>query len=119
LQDPKLHLQKTGPNGRRKEVSMRGALSRRTTEHFHIALDRNICGGRPIIKGTRISIVDIAEYYLMGLNPEEIQRELPHLHLAQIYDAIAYYFDHREAIDRDREKGREEKVSKDYPAGKY
>jgi len=98
---------------------MRGALSRKMTEHFHIALDKNICGGRPIIKGTRISIANIAGYYLMGLSPEEIQRELPHLHLAQIYDALAYYLDHRETIDRDREEDREESVSKTHPAGKY
>jgi uncharacterized protein (DUF433 family) len=98
---------------------MRGALSRKTTEHFHITMDKEICGGKPIIKGTRVSIANIADYYLMGLSPEETQRELPHLHLAQIYDAIAYYLDHREAIDRDREGDREEKVSRAYPAGKY
>jgi len=98
---------------------MRGALSRKMTEHFHIALDKSICGGRPIIKGTRVSIANIAGYYLMGLSPEEIQRELPHLHLAQIYDAIAYYLDHRETIDRDREEDLEDNVSKTHPAGKY
>ena len=97
---------------------MRGALSKKT-EHFHITVDKDIYGGRPIIKGTRVSISNIAEYYLMGLSPEEIRRELPHLQLAQIYDAIAYYLDHRETIDRCREGDREEKVSKSYLAGKY
>jgi len=55
----------------------------------------------------------------MGLSPEEIQRELIHLRLAQIFDALAYYLDHRETIDRELERDREEVVSKDFPAGKY
>jgi uncharacterized protein (DUF433 family) len=55
----------------------------------------------------------------MGLSPEEIQRELIHLSLAQIFDALAYYLDHRETIDRELERDREEVVSKDFPAGKY
>jgi hypothetical protein len=37
----------------------------------------------------------------MGFSPEEIQRELPHLNLAQVFDAIAFYFDHKEMIDQD------------------
>jgi uncharacterized protein (DUF433 family) len=55
----------------------------------------------------------------MGLNAEEIKRELPHLSLAQIFDALAFYFDHKDLIDREIAKNRESKVSKQYPAGKY
>ena len=55
----------------------------------------------------------------MGFSPEEIQRELPHLNLAQIFDAIAFYFDHKEIIDQELEKDREQVVSKEFPAGKY
>ncbi|MCJ7784144.1 MAG: DUF433 domain-containing protein [Desulfobacterales bacterium] len=98
---------------------MKGVLSRKETNHFHITMNKDICRGSPIIKGTRISIANIAEYYLMGLSPEEIKRELPHLSLAQIFDALAYYLDHRETIDRELERDREEVVSKDFPAGKY
>ena len=72
-----------------------------------------------IIKGTRISVANIAGYYLMGFSPEEIQRELPHLNLAQIFDAIAFYFDHKEIINQELEKDREQVVSKEFPAGKY
>ena len=98
---------------------MKGALSRKETNHFHITMNKDICRGSPIIKGTRISIANIAEYYLMGLSPEEITRELPHLTLAQIFDALAYYLDHRETIDRELEIDREEVVSRDFPAGRY
>lgn len=98
---------------------MKVALNRRTTDHFHVSVSKAVCGGSPVIKGTRISVSNIAGYYLMGLGAEEIRRELPHLSLAQIFDALAYYFDHKKAIDREIERDREEAVSKDFPAGRY
>lgn len=55
----------------------------------------------------------------MGLGPEEIQRELPHLSLAQIFDALAFYFDHRKEVDKDLELDREEVISNEFPPSKY
>jgi uncharacterized protein (DUF433 family) len=55
----------------------------------------------------------------MGLTPEEIQRELPRLSLAQVFDALAFYLDHREIIDREIERDKENLVDKEFPAGKY
>ncbi len=98
---------------------MKTAVNRKATEHYHITMNKNICGGVPIIKGTRISVANIASYYLMGLTPEEIQRELPHLSLAQIFDAMAFYFDHRQAIHKELDKNREENISKQYPSGTF
>ncbi len=37
----------------------------------------------------------------MGMNPDEIPQALPHLTLGQIRAALAYYFDHQKAIDRE------------------
>lgn len=98
---------------------MKMAVNRKETKHFHIAINKNICGGTPIVKGTRISVANIAGYYLMGLSPEEIQRELPHLSLVQIFDAMAFYLDHRQMIDKELEKNREENISKEYPSGTF
>lgn len=98
---------------------MKRALSPKEIGHLHITMKKDVCGGAPIIKGTRTSVANIAGYYLMGYSPEEIQRELPHLNLAQIFDAIAFYFDHKEMIDQDLEKDREDLVFKEFPAGKY
>jgi hypothetical protein len=39
-----------------------------------------------------------------GLNPEELQTELPHLSLAQIYAALAYYHAHRPEMDGEIEQ---------------
>ena len=90
-----------------------------TNEHCHITTRKDIFGGKPIIKGTRTSVSHIAGYYLLGLSPEEIKKELPSLSLAQIFDALAFYFDHREEMDRDTEQDLEEKVASEYPPGKY
>ena len=87
--------------------------------HIHITRNVNICGGQPTIRGTRTSVAHIAEYYLMGLSPEEIHRELPHLTLAQIFDALAFYLDHRKVLDLDRERNKEDIVSIEFPSGQY
>ncbi len=93
---------------------MKKALSAKTFAHFHITSNKAICSGTPIIKGTRTSVANIARFCLMGMTAEEIQRELPHLSLAQVFDALAYYFDYREEIDRELHRDREETVLKDF-----
>lgn len=98
---------------------MRKALKSAETGRSHIAINKRICGGSPIIKGTRVSVANIAGFYLMGFGPEEIQRELPHLTLAQVYDAIAYFLDHRDEINRHLQKDLEEAVSLEFPAGRF
>ena len=87
--------------------------------HVHITVKKGVCGGAPIVKDTRTSVANIAGYYRLGLSPEEIQRELPHLTLAQIFDALAFYFDHRQEMDREMEQELEETVYKEFPPGKY
>jgi len=95
------------------------ALKLGNINHYHITMQKDICEGNPIIKGTRTSVANIAGYYRLGLTPEEIKRELPHLNLAQVFDALAFYFDHREEIDREMEKDLEEIVVREFPSGKY
>ena len=43
----------------------------------------------------------IAELWKFGVAPEEIIGRLPHLTLAQVFDALSYYQEYREAIDED------------------
>lgn len=70
--------------------------------HPHIAIDPNICGGSPRIEGTRITVRTIAIYALhYGQTPEELLAHYPHVSLASIYDALSYYYDNREAMDKD------------------
>lgn len=89
------------------------------TEHPHITHAEGICGGRPIIKDTRTPVRAIVEYHKMGMSPDEIIKSLPHLNLAQVHDALSYYYDHQKEIDKDIEENSEENVKKQYPPGKY
>ncbi len=53
-----------------------------------------------MIKGTRIGVDVIVGYTQAGYSPQEIATDvLPHLTLAQVYDALSYYEDHRAFID--------------------
>jgi uncharacterized protein (DUF433 family) len=62
---------------------------------------------RAYIAGTRVRVQDIyAMAEVQGQSPDEIVRSLPHLSLAQVYAALAYYFDHRDAVlDEIRQDG--------------
>jgi len=70
--------------------------------HPYITQKTGVCGGVPIIRNTRIRIIDIAiEYEYLGLAPDEILESHPHLRLEQIHDALSYYYENREEIDRE------------------
>jgi uncharacterized protein (DUF433 family) len=58
-----------------------------------------ICGGRPRIAGTGVSVRRIAGWYNQGMVPEEIAAEIPHLTLAQVHAALAYYHANRDEMD--------------------
>ena len=68
------------------------------TKHRYIARDDGILSGEPIIHGTRIPVRAIVELWRLGVTPEEIPTHLPHLTLAQIFDALSYYADHQAEI---------------------
>jgi uncharacterized protein (DUF433 family) len=66
----------------------------------YIAIDPDYCFGKPRIVGTRMPVAAIAEMYLeMGQSLEEIALKYD-LSLAAVHGAMAYYYDHREEIDR-------------------
>jgi uncharacterized protein (DUF433 family) len=69
------------------------------TEHCYIVKDERILHGEPIIKGTRTPVRAIVENWRLGIKPEEIPMHLPHLTLAQVFDALSYYSDHQEEIN--------------------
>jgi uncharacterized protein (DUF433 family) len=67
--------------------------------YLYVTQHPGICGGRPTIRGTRISIEDVAFRHRRGESVDEILEAWPHLTPAQVYDAIAYYYDHQAEID--------------------
>lgn len=75
------------------------------TAYRHIVLDE---GGTPVIAGANTKVVElITEMQAHGLSPEELCFQLPHLSLGQIHSALAYYWDHKDEIDRDLERRRQ------------
>jgi len=69
-----------------------------TTGHPYITTKPTILSGEPIVDGTRTSVRAIVELWRMGIGPEEIPTRLPHLKLAQVFDALSYYSDHQDEI---------------------
>jgi uncharacterized protein (DUF433 family) len=76
------------------------------TAHRYIVTDDEILGGEPIIVGTRTPVRAIVELWRQGLPPEAIPSRLPHLSVAQVFDALSYYSDHQEEIHRWIERNR-------------
>jgi uncharacterized protein (DUF433 family) len=70
------------------------------TAHRYIVTDDRILSGEPIIKGTRTPVRAIVEMWRQGMSPEVIPQHLPHLTLAQVFDALSYYSDNQEEINR-------------------
>jgi uncharacterized protein (DUF433 family) len=65
-------------------------------------------GGKPRIAGHRISVSDVAIWHeRMGMSPDEIVFEYPTITLSDVHAALAYYFDHRDEVDREIREGEE------------
>ncbi len=87
-------------------------------KHPYIIRKNGTCSGKPIIQGTRIKVAQIAvEYERMGMTPDEIVQAHPHLTLAQIHDALSYYYENVEEINDDIRAGEQfiEEIKKLYP----
>jgi uncharacterized protein (DUF433 family) len=69
------------------------------TSYAHITVDEH---GVPWIEGANTKVVElIAEVRAYGWSPEELAYQHPHLTLAEVHSALAYYWDHQEALDAD------------------
>jgi uncharacterized protein (DUF433 family) len=69
------------------------------TEHPYVVRNDEILSGEPIIRGTRTPVRAVVESLRLGLMPAEIPARLPHLTLAQVYDALSYFSDHQDEIN--------------------
>jgi len=64
----------------------------------HIELDGQAVAW---ISGTRTKVLElIVDKIAHGSTPEEMSLQYPHLTLGQIHAALAYYYDHRDELDR-------------------
>jgi uncharacterized protein (DUF433 family) len=54
------------------------------------------------ISDTKVKVIEIAlDKLVHGSSPEEIHFQYPHLSLAQVYAALAYYYEHQNELDSD------------------
>ena len=66
----------------------------------HIVSTPDTCGGKPRIAGSRIRVKDVVIMHeRQGKRPEEIVSDFPHLTLADVHAALAYFHDHREELN--------------------
>lgn len=69
------------------------------TRYQHIVLNN---AGVALIAGTTMKVIELVlEQAAYGWSPEELHFQHPYLSLGQIHSALAYYWDHRDALDQD------------------
>jgi uncharacterized protein (DUF433 family) len=51
------------------------------------------------VTGSRVSLDSIVHHFKLGATAEQIAHKFPSLQLADIYAAITYYLNHREAME--------------------
>ena len=72
-----------------------------------ITRNRDICGGKACIKGTRIRVIDIVERYLfLRENPEDIATAYD-ISVSWVFAALWYYYENlaemRDEMNKDKE----------------
>ena len=58
--------------------------------HPRIAVDPDICGGRPTVAGTRVRVMDVLEMLAGGASEAEIVADFPYLTVEDIRACLAY-----------------------------
>lgn len=73
-----------------------------TTEYKYIQLnDQSV----PILTGTTMKVIELVMAQMAyGWSADELLVQHPYLSMSQIYSALAYYWDHKQAIDAEIEE---------------
>jgi uncharacterized protein (DUF433 family) len=67
----------------------------------HIEIVEGAGGPKPRIRGSRIRVEDILGWHEeQGMSANEIVETFPQLTRADVYAALAYYWDHKDEMDR-------------------
>ena len=69
------------------------------TAYRYLVRIPDVCKGRTIVEGTRISVHDVVGLIVNGAGIEDVIVSFPDLTRAQVYECLAYYEDHRTEID--------------------
>lgn len=78
------------------------------TDYKQICIDEN---NIPTIEGTTMKVVELVPaHFAHAWSPEELHFQYPHISLGKVYSALAYYWDHKDALDADLEQ-RDRKIT--------
>jgi uncharacterized protein (DUF433 family) len=55
-----------------------------------ISIDPGICGGRPVVTGTRVRVTDVLEMLAGGASPDKIVADFPYLTGDDVRAVLAY-----------------------------
>ena len=72
-----------------------------------LVVDPGYRQGRPCLRGTGITVHNVAAYYQQGISAEEMAANNPDLSPALFHAAVAYYLANRDRIDAEIEEDRE------------
>lgn len=70
-----------------------------STSYRYLVNLPDVCGGQTIVEGTRVGVHDVVGLIINGVSVDDALRSFPNLTRAQVYECLAYYEDHRAAID--------------------
>ena len=74
----------------------------------HVNITPGMSGGKPHIAGHRIRVMDIVLWHNnLGWSPDEIVSQFPQLTLADVYAALAFYWDHKKEIEAEIRRAEE------------
>lgn len=65
----------------------------------HITIDPNVRFGKPVVKGTRITVYDVLGWLASGMTPEDILFDFPELTDIQIRACLAFAADRDHKLD--------------------
>ncbi|WP_375428012.1 DUF433 domain-containing protein [uncultured Sphingomonas sp.] len=58
--------------------------------HSRIAIDPAVCGGRPVVAGTRLRVADVLEMLAGGASAAEIVEDFPYVGEPDVRAMLAY-----------------------------
>jgi len=67
--------------------------------HPHIVKEPEYCGGKAALANTRVRVMNVVFLHKRGKTEAEILETYPDLNRAQVYAALAYYYDHKDEIE--------------------
>lgn len=88
---------------------------------MEIVQDKEICGGKACIKGTRIRVIDIVQRYkLLKEKPEEIAAAFD-IPIEKVFLALLYYYQHPSEMKQEmqQEKAFVERVKTELKSAAY